>query len=67
MKKANELQQKVNSEQEKISSMERAGIAAQLSSLIAHELQQPLNAITNFSRGLRIREERGNLREDVLR
>lgn len=67
MKKAHDLQQEVNSEQEKISSMERAGIAAQLSSLIAHELQQPLNAITNFSRGLRIREERGNLREDVLR
>lgn len=67
MKQTRELQQKVNEEQEKISSMERAGIAAQLSSLIAHELQQPLNAITNFSRGLRIREERGQLEEKILK
>ncbi len=67
MKKTEELQQKIHEEQEKISSMERASIASQLSGLIAHELQQPLNAITNFSRGLRIREERGILDDTTLR
>lgn len=66
MQRAQKLQQLVNSEQEKISAMERAGIVGQLSSMIAHELQQPINAITNFSRGLRIRNERGSLDPEVL-
>lgn len=63
---ATKLQRLVAKEQEKISLMERAGVAGQLSSLIAHELQQPLNAIANFSRGLRIRSERGTLDENTL-
>lgn len=66
MQRAQKLQHLVNSEQEKISAMERAGIVGQLSSMIAHELQQPINAITNFSRGLRIRNERGSLGPEVL-
>ena len=66
MQRAQKLQHLVNSEQEKISAMERAGIVGQLSSMIAHELQQPINAITNFSRGLRIRNERGSLDSEVL-
>lgn len=66
MQRAQKLQQLVNSEQEKISAMERAGIVGQLSSMIAHELQQPINAITNFSRGLRIRNERASLDPEVL-
>ena len=66
MQRAQKLQHLVNSEQEKISAMERAGIVGQLSSMIAHELQQPINAITNFSRGLRIRNERGSLDPEVL-
>lgn len=53
-------------ERERMASFERAGIAGQLSSMIAHELTQPLNAIVNYARGLRIRFARGQLDGETL-
>ena len=49
-----------------MSTLERAGIAGQLSSMIAHELTQPLNAVVNYARGLRIRHSRKRLDDSTL-
>jgi len=54
----------ISEEREKMSHLEKMGIVSQMSSLIAHELQQPLNAIVNYARGLRLLREKGRLSED---
>lgn len=61
------LQAKIGSERERIAALERAGVAGQMSSMIAHELQQPLSAVVNFGRGVRIRLDRSTLDEETLR
>lgn len=58
------LEKLISEEREKISHLEKMGIVSQMSSLIAHELQQPLNAIVNYARGLRLLREKGRLSED---
>lgn len=45
---------------EYISRLERTGIVGQMSSMIAHELKQPLATVSNYSRGLLRRIERGS-------
>ncbi|MDO4938126.1 MAG: PhnD/SsuA/transferrin family substrate-binding protein, partial [Sutterellaceae bacterium] len=42
-----------------IANLERTGIVGQMSTMIAHELKQPLGAITNFANGLLRRSKRG--------
>lgn len=42
-----------------IAHLERTGIVGQMSTMIAHELKQPLGAITNFANGLLRRLKRG--------
>lgn len=37
----------------RLSSLERAGVISQMSSMIAHELKQPLASISNYAAGLR--------------
>lgn len=59
-----ELEKLVSAEREKMAHLEKMGIVSQMSSLIAHELQQPLNAIVNYARGLRLLKEKGRLSED---
>lgn len=59
-----ELEKKVSEEREKMEHLEKMGIVSQMSSLIAHELQQPLNAIVNYARGLRLLKEKGRLSDD---
>ncbi|MCF0253417.1 MAG: PhnD/SsuA/transferrin family substrate-binding protein [Duodenibacillus sp.] len=49
-----------------ISKLERTGIVGQMSTMIAHELKQPLGAINNFANGLLRRARRGALDETVL-
>lgn len=61
-----ELRERVDEEKERMATLERAGIAGQLSGMIAHELTQPLSSIVNYARGLRIRLKRGTLAPDVL-
>lgn len=58
------LEKLISEEREKMSHLEKMGIVSQMSSLIAHELQQPLNAIVNYARGLRLLREKGRLSED---
>ena len=54
----------MSEEREKMAHLEKMGIVSQMSSLIAHELQQPLNAIVNYARGLRVLQEKGRLSDD---
>ena len=61
------LQTKVGAERDRIAALEKAGVAGQMSSMIAHELQQPLSAVVNYGRGVRIRLDRGFLDEETLR
>ena len=45
------LEKKAEEANEQISAMQHAGAVGQISSIIAHELKQPLEAIQNLSRG----------------
>ena len=49
-----------------IANLERTGIVGQMSTMIAHELKQPLGAITNFANGLLRRARRGKIDPKVL-
>lgn len=51
---------------EYISRLERTGIIGQMSSMIAHELKQPLATVSNYSRGLLRRIERGSADKDTI-
>jgi len=51
---------------EYISRLERTGIVGQMSSMIAHELKQPLATVFNYSRGLLRRIERGSADKDTI-
>lgn len=51
---------------EYISRLERTGIVGQMSSMIAHELKQPLATVSNYSRGLLRRIERGQADKDTI-
>ncbi|MEG1969403.1 MAG: PhnD/SsuA/transferrin family substrate-binding protein [Burkholderiaceae bacterium] len=51
---------------DRIDALERAGVVGQMSSMFAHELKQPLAAISNFSRGLKRRLDRGAVDADVV-
>ena len=51
---------------EYISRLERTGIVGQMSSMIAHELKQPLATVSNYSRGLLRRMERGSADKDTI-
>lgn len=51
---------------EYISRLERTGIVGQMSSMIAHELKQPLATVSNYSRGLLRRIERGSADNDTI-
>ena len=49
-----------------IANLERTGIVGQMSTMIAHELKQPLGAITNFANGLLRRARRGKIDPQML-
>ncbi len=52
--------------QEKLDHLARLGILGELSSMLAHELNQPLSAIGNFARGMERRIEAGRLESEPL-
>ena len=60
------IEQEFTASRERISALERTGIIGQMSSMIAHELKQPLGAINNFGNGLLRRVKRGSVDHAVL-
>lgn len=60
------IEEEVTASREHISALERTGIIGQMSSMIAHELKQPLGAINNFGNGLLRRMKRGPVDQQVL-
>ena len=58
-------EQKLKTE-EKFHSLEKASIVGQMSNIVAHELRQPLAAISNYSLAIKRRLQNGNLNEDAL-
>ena len=58
------LEKLISEEREKMAHLEKMGLVSQMSYLIAHQLKQPLNAIVNYARGLRLLKEKGRLSED---
>ena len=51
---------------EYISRLERTGIVGQMSSMIAHELKQPLATVANYSRGLLRRIDKGTADKETI-
>ena len=61
LKKQNELRRKEKSVSEKLSALERLGVVDQLSSIVVHELRQPLTTIRAFLFGAKKKAEKGVL------
>ena len=51
---------------EYIARLERVGIVGQMSSMIAHELKQPLATVSNYTRGLLRRIDRHSIDDETL-
>ncbi len=70
LKKALAEKERISKQQEQtneyISRLERTGIVGQMSSMIAHELKQPLATVSNYSRGLLRRIERGAADKETI-
>ncbi len=60
------IEKLANASRDHIANLERTGIVGQMSTMIAHELKQPLGAITNFANGLLRRSKRGAIDPEVL-
>jgi len=53
LKKKEELQKEARSIQDRLFQMEKAGVVQELSALFAHEAQQPIASLINYSDGLK--------------
>ncbi len=60
------IERDANASRDRIASLERAGMIGQMSTMIAHELKQPIGAITNFAHGMLRRAKRGDINTEVL-
>ncbi len=60
------IERDANASRDRIASLERAGMIGQMSTMIAHELKQPIGAITNFAHGMLRRAKRGDIDRNVL-
>lgn len=60
------LSEKEKESREKLSALEKNGLISHLSSLIAHELKQPLGAITNYTAGLKAHLAAGEPDPDLV-
>jgi len=56
-----QMESEARAQQEKLDHLSRLGILGEMSSMLAHELNQPLAAIGNFARGMVRRIEAGRL------
>ena len=61
-----EMARQARIQQEKLDHLARLGILGELSSMLAHELNQPLSAIGNFARGMERRIEAGRMEPQPL-
>lgn len=61
-----EMERQSRQQQEKLDHLARLGILGELSSMLAHELNQPLSAIGNFARGMERRIEAGRMDPEPL-
>jgi len=61
------LEARIKAGQQQMDHLSRLSILGELSGRIAHELNQPLAAISNYARSLRRRQDSGTLTEAALR
>ena len=61
-----EASQRERAQHDRIETLQRAGVVGQLSSLIAHEIHQPLAAIRLFADGLVRRASQGSLTKEKI-
>jgi two-component system sensor histidine kinase TtrS len=61
-----EMERQSRQQQQKMDHLARLGILGELSSMLAHELNQPLSAIGNFARGMERRIESGRMNPEPL-
>ncbi len=61
-----ELEERIQATQEQMDHLSRLSILGELSSTLAHELNQPLAAISNYARSLLRRQENGKLSPEAL-
>ncbi|GAB1824773.1 MAG: PhnD/SsuA/transferrin family substrate-binding protein [Burkholderiales bacterium] len=61
------LSQKEKKSREQLSALERSSVISHISSLIAHELKQPLGAISNYSAGLKAHLTSGDLNPELVK
>lgn len=63
-----QIRKTVQETNERLSTMQKMGIIGQLSSMIAHELRQPLSAVISYTHGLqRILERENQIPTELLR
>ncbi|MDP2005804.1 MAG: PhnD/SsuA/transferrin family substrate-binding protein [Rubrivivax sp.] len=60
------LEHEARAQQEKLDHLSRLGVLGEMSSMLAHELNQPLSAIANFARGMARRIEAGRVEPEPL-
>lgn len=61
------MEDEVKQYTERLSALERMDIVGELSSMLAHELKQPLAVIHNYARGLAVHAENNNINGSMLR
>ena len=70
LKRALAEKERISKQQEQsneyIARLERTGIVGQMSSMIAHELKQPLATVSNYSRGLLRRIDKGTATKETI-
>ncbi len=59
-------EKQAQTDREKLSQLERAGVVAQLSGMFAHEVQQPVTSIVNFAGGLQQYLDSKSITDPVL-
>lgn len=60
------MEQEARAQQDKLDHLSRLGVLGEMSSMLAHELNQPLAAIANFARGMARRIEAGRVEPGPL-
>jgi two-component system, LuxR family, sensor histidine kinase TtrS len=60
------MEHEARAQQDKLDHLSRLGVLGEMSSMLAHELNQPLSAIANFARGMARRIDAGRLEPGPL-
>ncbi len=67
LERERELKASAQQAADKLSALQRVGLIAQMSTMIAHELRQPITTMLAYIHGAQRRLEKGDLREDSTR